>query len=91
NMGAPGEKIASAIDLGGKMFFRIIGMIVQLAPIGAFGAMAFTIGSFGLGALVNLGYLIVTFYAASLIFVLVVLGTIAHFAGFSIFRFIAYI
>lgn len=91
NMGAPGEKIASAIDLGGKMFFRIIGMIVQLAPIGAFGAMAFTIGSFGLGALVNLGYLIVTFYVASLIFVLVVLGTIAHFAGFSIFRFIAYI
>ncbi len=91
NMGTPGEKIASAIDLGGKMFFRIIGMIVQLAPIGAFGAMAFTIGSFGLGALVNLGYLIVTFYVASLIFVLVVLGTIAHFAGFSIFRFIAYI
>ncbi|HEY0218415.1 MAG TPA: dicarboxylate/amino acid:cation symporter [Afipia sp.] len=91
NMGVPGEKIASAIDLGGKMFFRIIGMIVQLAPIGAFGAMAFTIGSFGLGALVNLGYLIVTFYVASLIFVLVVLGTIAHFAGFSIFRFIAYI
>ncbi len=91
NMGAPGEKIASAIDLGGKMFFRIIGMIVQLAPIGAFGAMAFTIGSFGLGALVNLGYLIVTFYVASLIFVLVVLGTIAHFAGFSILRFIAYI
>lgn len=91
NMGAPGEKIASAIDLGGKMFFRIIGMIVQLAPIGAFGAMAFTIGSFGLGALVNLGYLIVTFYVASLIFVLVVLGIIAHFAGFSILRFIAYI
>ncbi len=91
NMGAPGEKIASAIDLGGKMFFRIIGMIVQLAPIGAFGAMAFTIGSFGLGALVNLGYLIVTFYVASIIFVLVVLGTIAYFAGFSIFRFIAYI
>ncbi len=91
NMGKTGEQIAAAIDMGGKMFFRIIGMIVQVAPIGAFGAMAFTIGSFGLGALVNLGYLIVTFYVASIIFVLVVLGTIAHFAGFSIFRFIGYI
>ncbi|RTL49540.1 MAG: dicarboxylate/amino acid:cation symporter [Bradyrhizobiaceae bacterium] len=91
NMGKPGEQIAAAIDLGGKMFFRIIGMIVKVAPIGAFGAMAFTIGSFGLGALVNLGYLILAFYAASILFVLVVLGTIAYFFGFSILRFIAYI
>jgi aerobic C4-dicarboxylate transport protein len=91
NMGRPGEQIASAIELAGKMFFRIIGMIVQVAPIGAFGAMAFTIGSFGLGALVNLGYLIFTFYLASLLFVLLVLGGIARAFGFSILRFIAYI
>jgi len=91
NMGKPGEQIASAIELAGKMFFRIIGMIVQVAPIGAFGAMAFTIGSFGLGALVNLGYLIFTFYLASLLFVLLVLGGIARAFGFSILRFIAYI
>jgi aerobic C4-dicarboxylate transport protein len=91
SMGKPGEQIAGAIDLAGKMFFRIIGMIVQVAPIGAFGAMAFTIGSFGLGALVNLGYLIFTFYLASLIFVLVVLGGIARAFGFSILRYIAYI
>ena len=91
HMGKPGERIAEGIDLAGKMFFRIIGMIVYLAPIGAFGAMAFTIGSFGLGALVNLGYLIVTFYAASLLFVLVVLGGIARAFDFSILRFIAYI
>ena len=91
NMGKPGEQIASAIDLAGKMFFRIIGMIVQVAPIGAFGAMAFTIGSFGLGALVNLGYLIFTFYLASILFVLLVLGGIARAFGFSILRFIAYI
>jgi aerobic C4-dicarboxylate transport protein len=91
NMGKPGEQITHVIDLAGKLFFRIIGMIVQVAPIGAFGAMAFTIGSFGLGALANLGYLIVTFYVASLIFVLVVLGIIARLFGFSIFRFIAYI
>jgi aerobic C4-dicarboxylate transport protein len=91
NMGKPGEQIANAIELAGKMFFRIIGMIVQIAPIGAFGAMAFTIGSFGLGALVNLGYLIFTFYLASLLFVLLVLGGIARAFGFSILRFIAYI
>jgi aerobic C4-dicarboxylate transport protein len=91
NMGKPGEQIASAIELAGKMFFRIIGMIVQIAPIGAFGAMAFTIGSFGLGALVNLGYLIFTFYLASILFVLLVLGGIARAFGFSILRFIAYI
>jgi aerobic C4-dicarboxylate transport protein len=66
-------------------------MIVKVAPIGAFGAMAFTIGSFGLGALVNLGYLIFTFYLASLLFVLLVLGGIARAFGFSILRFIAYI
>ena len=91
NMGKPGEQIANAIELAGKMFFRIIGMIVQIAPIGAFGAMAFTIGSFGLGALLNLGYLIFTFYLASLLFVLLVLGGIARAFGFSILRFIAYI
>jgi aerobic C4-dicarboxylate transport protein len=91
HMGKPGEKIAEGIDLAGKMFFRIIGMIVKVAPIGAFGAMAFTIGSFGLGALVNLGYLIITFYVASLLFVLLVLGGIARAFGFSILRFIAYI
>src|SRR6201996_7112763 len=89
NMGKTGEQIAHVIETAGKMFFRIIGMIVRVAPIGAFGAMAFTIGSFGLGALVNLGYLIVTFYVASLFFILVVLGAIARAFGFSILRFIA--
>jgi aerobic C4-dicarboxylate transport protein len=91
HMGALGERITGAIDAAGKVLFRIIGMIVRLAPIGAFGAMAFTIGSYGLGALWNLVALILTFYATSLIFVLVVLGAIAHLAGFSILRFIAYI
>jgi aerobic C4-dicarboxylate transport protein len=91
NMGNAGAGITQVIDSAGKMFFRIIGMIVRLAPIGAFGAMAFTIGSFGLGALISLGFLIATFYLASLIFVLVVLGIIARIFGFSILRFIAYI
>jgi aerobic C4-dicarboxylate transport protein len=90
-LGALGERIAAVIDGAGKLFFRIIGMIVRVAPIGAFGAMAFTVGAYGVGALWNLVELILTFYATSILFVLLVLGTIAHFAGFSILRFIAYI
>jgi aerobic C4-dicarboxylate transport protein len=90
-MGTVGERVAGAIAAAGQVFFRIIGIIVRVAPIGAFGAMAYTIGTFGLGSLVKLVWLIVTFYAASLLFVLVVLGIVARVAGFSILRFIAYI
>jgi len=90
-MGSVGASVLGAIDTIGKVFFRIIAMIVQLAPIGAFGAMAFTIGAYGVGALVNLGELILVFYLTSMLFVLVVLGGIARLAGFSIFRFIGYI
>jgi aerobic C4-dicarboxylate transport protein len=90
-MGELGQKITYAIEVAGKMFFRIIGIIVRAAPIGAFGAMAFTIGAYGLGSLWNLFKLIATFYATSLLFVLLVLGTIARLSGFSILRFIAYI
>jgi aerobic C4-dicarboxylate transport protein len=64
---------------------------VRAAPIGAFGAMAFTIGQYGIGSLVNLGALIATFYLTSALFVLIVLGAIARFAGFSILRFLGYI
>ncbi|WP_131194995.1 dicarboxylate/amino acid:cation symporter [Lichenihabitans psoromatis] len=91
HMGETGERIAGAIDAAGQMFFRIIGIIVRVAPIGAFGAMAFTIGAFGAGALVRLGFLIVTFYLTSAVFILVVLGGIAYLCGFSILRFIVYI
>lgn len=90
-MGPLGERIAGAIDTAGRLFFRIIGMIVRVAPIGAFGAMAFTVGAYGLGSLWNLAALVATFYAASILFVLLVLGTIARLTGFSILRFIAYI
>ncbi|WP_319799553.1 dicarboxylate/amino acid:cation symporter [Lichenihabitans sp. PAMC28606] len=91
HMGETGERIAGAIDAAGQMFFRIIGIIVRVAPIGAFGAMAFTIGAFGAGALVRLGFLIVTFYLTSAVFILVVLGAVAYLCGFSILRFILYI
>src|SRR5215467_2234194 len=90
-MGNAGEEIAGAIDKAARVFFGIIRIIVRVAPIGAFGAMAFTIGAYGLGSLVNLGALIATFYATSLLFVFIVLGTIARLSGFSILRFIGYI
>jgi aerobic C4-dicarboxylate transport protein len=90
-LGEFGERAAGVLDDIAKLFFGIIGVIVRLAPIGAFGAMAFTIGKYGLGSLVNLGALIGTFYLTSLLFVLVVLGAIARLAGFSILKFIAYI
>jgi aerobic C4-dicarboxylate transport protein len=90
-MGAVGEKITAGIGYAGEVFFRIIGIIVRAAPIGAFGAMAFTIGAYGIGALVNLGALVLTFYVTAILFVLLVLGAIARWAGFSILRFIAYI
>ena len=90
-MGEAGKPVAGAIDKAAKVFFGIIRIVVRVAPIGAFGAMAFTIGAQGIGALVKLGELILTFYFTSALFVLVVLGTIAYLAGFSILRFIAYI
>jgi aerobic C4-dicarboxylate transport protein len=90
-MGEAGEKVSRAIDMAARVFFGIIRIIVRVAPVGAFGAMAFTIGAYGVGSLVNLGALILTFYGTALLFVLLVLGSIARFSGFSILRFIAYI
>jgi aerobic C4-dicarboxylate transport protein len=90
-MGELGKQVSDAVDAAAKVFFGIIRIVVRAAPIGALGAMAFTIGSQGIGALVRLGELVFTFYFASTLFVLGVLGTIAYLAGFSILRFIAYI
>jgi aerobic C4-dicarboxylate transport protein len=90
-LGEFGERTAGVLDDIAKLFFGIIGVIVKLAPIGAFGAMAFTIGKYGVAALVNLGALIGAFYLTSAIFVLVVLGAIAALSGFSILKFLAYI
>src|SRR5215470_8665648 len=90
-MGDLGTKAAHGIEVAAQVFFGVIRIIVKAAPIGAFGAMAFTVGAQGIGALVKLGQLILTFYFTSALFVLVVLGAIAYVAGFSILRFIAYI
>jgi len=90
-LGKLGDKINDVIDAMAKIFFGVIGIIVRAAPIGALGAMAFTVGAYGVASLVNLLELIATFYLTSVLFVLLVLGGIARLAGFSILRFIAYI
>src|ERR1700720_2812392 len=90
-LGELGTRINAVIDAMARIFFAVIRIIVRAAPIGAFGAMAFTVGAYGVVSLVNLLELIATFYLTSILFVLVVLGTIARLAGFSILRFLAYI
>ncbi|MDO8802382.1 dicarboxylate/amino acid:cation symporter [Phenylobacterium sp.] len=90
-LGEFGDKVAGALEDISKVFFSIIQIVVKLAPIGAFGAMGFTIGKYGIAALVKLAALVGTFYLTSLLFVLVVLGLIAWMSGFSILKFLAYI
>jgi aerobic C4-dicarboxylate transport protein len=90
-MGAVGQRVLRGVEMLGKVVFGIIRIVVRVAPLGALGGMAFTVGSYGMASLSNLVKLMGTFYLTSLIFVVVILGTIAHFAGFSIFRFLGYI
>ncbi|MBY0344297.1 MAG: dicarboxylate/amino acid:cation symporter [Sphingomonadales bacterium] len=75
----------------GQVVFKLVHMLMKLAPIGAFGAMAFTIGEFGIGSLANLAALVATFYLTSLLFVVVVLGLVGWAGGFSIFALIRYL
>jgi len=90
-LGAKGKLVFDLIDKVSHVFFGIVGMIMKLAPIGAFGAMAFTIGKYGLGSLLSLGKLMGTFYLTCLVFIFVILGAISFFHGFSIWKFIKYI
>src|SRR3954468_16844269 len=90
-MGERGERLLGALRTLTAVVFRIVRILMYAAPIGAFGAMAFTIGQYGIGTLANLAQLIVTFYATSLLFVLVILGAVAWVAGFSILALIRYI
>ncbi|MDB5823615.1 MAG: sodium:dicarboxylate symporter [Herminiimonas sp.] len=89
--GGRGTLVFDVIEKMSQVLFAIVGIIMKVAPIGAFGAMAFTIGKYGLGSLLSLGKLMGTFYLTCLLFVFVVLGTIARFHGFSIWKFIKYI
>ncbi len=91
NFGGRGTLVFDMIEKTGHVLFAIVGVIMKVAPIGAFGAMAFTIGKYGVGSLVSLGKLMGTFYLTCLVFILVVLGIIARLHGFSILKFIRYI
>jgi aerobic C4-dicarboxylate transport protein len=90
-MGDRGKPIAVGLDKASEVFFSVVAIVVRLAPIGAFGAMAFTVGKFGLGSLQQLGALVATFYTTALLFVILGLGLVARVVGFSIFRFLRYI
>ncbi|MGM3191362.1 dicarboxylate/amino acid:cation symporter [Dickeya dadantii subsp. dieffenbachiae] len=90
-LGEKGVLIFDVIESFSNVIFGIINMIMRLAPLGAFGAMAFTIGKYGVGTLVQLGQLIICFYITCILFVVLVLGSIARATGFSIFKFIRYI
>lgn len=90
-LGTAGEGITRGVAAAGTVVFGIIRLISRAAPVGAFGAIGFTVGRYSIGSLSNLLYLIGTFYVTALLFVLVILGIVAYLAGFSILRFIMYI
>lgn len=90
-VGKPAEPVLDLLERIGIVVFRLVAVLMRAAPIGAFGAIAFTIGKYGLGSLVNLGQLVATFYLTSLIFVLGVLGAVARLNGFSILKLCRYL
>jgi aerobic C4-dicarboxylate transport protein len=90
-LGERGRPVLAVIDIVAHAFFGIVGIIMKAAPIGAFGAMAFTIGKYGVTTLLSLAQLMIAFYATCVIFVIFVLGGIAWLTGFNIFKFIKYI
>ncbi|WOE40510.1 dicarboxylate/amino acid:cation symporter [Acinetobacter chinensis] len=87
-LGDTGKPVLKFIDQVSHVFFNIVNMIMKLAPIGAFGAMAFTIGKYGIGSLAQLGELIICFYITCVLFIFLVLGTISRICGFSILKMI---
>jgi aerobic C4-dicarboxylate transport protein len=89
--GAIGRPVLDLLERLSAVLFGVVGIIMKVAPIGAFGAMAFTIGGFGVGTLAHLGKLIACFYVTCLLFIFLVLGAVARANGFGIWRFIKYI
>lgn len=89
--GGRGNMVFRFLEHASEVLFRIVGLIMRFAPLGAFGAMAFTIGSYGMQSLLSLARLMATFYLTCLLFIFVVLGAIARAHGFSIWRFLRYI
>lgn len=89
--GETGKRLGRVVDAATKVAFGIVRIIVKLAPIGAFGAMAFTVAQYDLASLSNLAKLVASFFVACIVFVIVLLAIIARLSGFSLFRFILYI
>ena len=89
-LGERGRPLLGMIELAGDVVFKVMGFVVRLAPLGVFGAIAYTVGSYGIGSLVQLGYLVVLYYVTVVIFVVAILGFIMRLAGLSIFKLIRY-
>jgi len=90
-LGERGKPILDFVGSLSQLFFQIVGYIMWVAPLGAFGAIAFTVGKFGSDTLLSLGALVIQFYAVCLVFVLVVLGSVAYWAGVNLFRLLSYL
>lgn len=90
-VGERGKPVVNFVESASQMLFKVVGIVMWTAPIGAFGAIAFTVGKFGAGSMVSLGKLLGGFYVTCLIFVFGVLWPVAHWCGFSIFKLIRYI
>ena len=90
-LGERAKPLVDIIDIGAKMIFGVVGIVMWAAPIGAFGAIAFTVGKFGVGSLASLGKLLACFYLTCIIFIVVALGPVARFCGFSLLKLIRYI
>lgn len=90
-LGERGAPVATLIDTLSHVLFKTMGIIIKAAPLGVLGAIAFTVGKYGIGSLKQLGMLVVLFYTAVIVFVVVVLGTIMRLSGFSIFKLLRYL
>ncbi|MFG1319684.1 dicarboxylate/amino acid:cation symporter [Xanthobacter autotrophicus] len=90
-VGDAGEPVMKILNSASAAMFRLVAILMKAAPIGAFGAMAFTIGKYGIGSVANLAMLIVTFYITAALFIFVVLGLVARYNGFSLWKLLKYI
>ncbi|WP_233851320.1 C4-dicarboxylate transporter DctA [Paraburkholderia sp. HD33-4] len=90
-LGKRAQRVSGLIDELSQVFFRVMGFIIKLAPLGVLGAIAFTTGTYGVESLKQLGMLVLVFYASCVVFVVLVLGAVMRLAGFSIFKLIRYL
>jgi aerobic C4-dicarboxylate transport protein len=90
-MGERGKNVVHVLDEAGGALFGVIGIIMRFAPLGAFGAMAFTIGRYGIGALAQLGFLMLCFYLTCIVFIFVAMGSVAALMGFNILKILRYV